>query len=177
MYNFFLDDPILRRICSSVAKQSLIVEGFGGSANTFSWLAIRSANPDLVFSHHLHVPAHVIAAVKYKVPAILIVRDPTGSVVSLYSRGYIPSLKQGFRHYIMFHQKLLPYVDRVLVASFSEVTRDMGEVIRRCNDMFGTNFTPFIHTEDNVKACRGKIKKASQVSSMRNAIKETTLHN
>jgi hypothetical protein len=99
---------------------------------------------------------------------ILLVRDPVGAVVSLYSRGYIPALKQGFRHYTMFHRRLLPYRNRFMVATFHDVTTDMGEVIARCNDMYGTNFIPFEHTAENAQQCRLQIRASSQVTEERN---------
>ena len=75
----------------------------------------------------------------------------------------------------MFHERLLPYKDRVLRISFSDVTEDMGGVIHRCNEKFGTDFTPFVHTEENVKACRGRIRPSSQVTDKRREKKEAVL--
>lgn len=165
LYSRFFDDPILRRFYSNVQKQALVVEGFGGSANSFVWWTIRLPNPESPIGHHIHVPAHVVRALYLQIPVILLVRDPVGSVTSLYSRGYIPSLKQGFRHYSMFHEKLLPVRDRMLIADFKQVTSDMGQVIERCNQKFGTAFVPFEHTDENVRDCRERVPSSRRTDS------------
>jgi hypothetical protein len=37
------------------------------------------------------------------------------------------------------------------VGFFEEVTRDYGTVLERVNAKFGTGFSSFVHSEDNVK--------------------------
>ncbi len=40
-----------------------------------------------------------------------------------------------------------------MVGPFPEVTTDLGRVIRRVNDLYGTAFLPFEHTPENERAC------------------------
>jgi hypothetical protein len=55
--------------------------------------------------------------------------------------------------YIVFYERCLRVRDRVVVASFEEITRDMGAVIDRTNERFGCHFARFEHTEENVARC------------------------
>ena len=46
---------------------------------------------------------------------------------------------------------MAPCRDKFIVGRFEEVTTDFGEVIRRVNARFGTNFKLFEHTEENLR--------------------------
>jgi hypothetical protein len=48
--------------------------------------------------------------------------------------------------YESFYGAILPICQRVLVATFDEVTSDFGHVIVRCNDRFGSSFAPYDRT-------------------------------
>jgi len=143
------------------------MEGFGGSANSFAWWALRSVNPEPRIGHHLHVPANVLLAVRYQIPCIVIIRPPQDSVVSLFSRGYIPSIRQGLRHYCGFHRAIQPVMDQICITTFDAVTQDMGKVIEKCNSRLGTNLIPFHHNKSNELACRQKIRPSSQPNQER----------
>jgi hypothetical protein len=44
------------------------------------------------------------------------------------------------------------------VGFFEEVTRDYGAVLERVNAKFGTGFSSFVHSEDNVKCVFDRIE-------------------
>ena len=50
-----------------------------------------------------------------------------------------------------FYARLLPYRDRMVVGEFGRVTSDLGSLIEEMNARFGTAFTPFVHTPENVE--------------------------
>jgi hypothetical protein len=130
----------------------LVVEGFPRSANQFALAALRQAEDrELRIANRVHAPGHVIAATKAQLPVLLLIREPEPAVLGwvLY-RGTI-SVGQALRAYRRFYAPLVPYRDQVVVATFDQATTDFGEVIRRLNERFGTDFAEFQHTEENVR--------------------------
>jgi hypothetical protein len=136
----------------------IVIEGFPRTGNTFAERAFAMAQ-DRPFevACHVHAPAQLIAAARWGVPAIALVRLPEETVLSFVIRhSHIP-IRQALRGYIRFYEPLVPYRHRLVVASFGEVTSDYGAVIRRVNERFGTSFAEFQHTEENVRACFDEI--------------------
>jgi hypothetical protein len=129
----------------------LMIEGVGRSGNTFVVDAFQLAQPAPVgLVHHTHSAAQVIRAVRLGRPVLLIVRAPSQVVVSqMILRGIAPG--PPLRAWIRFHRRLVPVRDRLVVATFEDVTSDLGAVIRRVNDRFGTRFGEFVHTPENVQ--------------------------
>jgi hypothetical protein len=137
----------------------IVIEGFPRSANSFAVHAFRVAQDRPVrIAHHLHAPAQVIAAVRTRVAAITLIREPEDAVLEfVIAKGYL-SVRQALRGYLRFYSALLPYRDRVVVGPFREVTSDFGQVIAKVNAMFGTRFLEFDHTDDNVRSAFAAIE-------------------
>ena len=54
----------------------LVIEGFPRSGNTWTEALIRAYAKDPVrLAHHSHAPAHVLYALKEKIPVLLLARD------------------------------------------------------------------------------------------------------
>ena len=100
-------------------------------------------------AHHLHVPAQVIRAARWRIPTLVLIRRPRDAVLSLVIRDPI-SVDQALRYYISFYETAEKYRDAYVLGLFEEVTGDFGQVIRRMNDKFGTTFSLFRHDEENV---------------------------
>ena len=131
-----------------------VIEGFPRSANTFAATAFEFAQPSSVrVARHLHVPSQIIAGARLGIPTIVLVRDPEDAVLSLSLWTPHVTLEDGLKDYIRFYRRILPYRDRFVVATFEEVSTDLGEVIRRLNERFGSSFHEFQHTEANVALC------------------------
>jgi hypothetical protein len=83
---------------------------------------------------------------------IVIIRRPRDTIGS--GLQYYPDqpARWAIKLYQRFHEKLLPMADKVMIATFEEVTSDFGEVIRRCNARFGTDFTPYERTDESERA-------------------------
>jgi hypothetical protein len=129
----------------------LVIEGFPRSANTFSVYAFYQAqHEDVRIAHHLHYPAQVLRAAQWRIPALVLIRNPKDAVTSLLMRDPQP-VGQALKHYIMFYRTVAKYREAYVVGRFEEVTGDYGAVVRRINDKFGTQFAIFDHTEQNVK--------------------------
>ena len=141
--------PKTRQI--TVSKDTeIVIEGFSRSANTFAVAAFTFAQGRPVkIARHLHAPAQVIEAVRRGIPCIVLIRKPRDAVLSLLVREPHISAEQALKDYIRFYRTVVPYRDKFVVGRFEEVTTDFGEVIRRVNARFGTNFKPFEHTDKN----------------------------
>ena len=132
----------------------IVIEGYPRSGSNFAVAAFQLAQPTPVkIAHHTHAPANVIAAVRLGIPTMVLIREPEDSVLSLLIREPSLSLSQALRGYLRFYEPLLPYRDGFVVGPFGEVTTDYGSVIRRINERFGSAFTEFAHTPQNVEAC------------------------
>lgn len=126
----------------------LLVEGYPRSGNSFAVAGIATAQPEpLRIAHHLHAPAHVLAACEMGVPALVVVRDPAEAVVEFALIKPDLTLAQALRGYRRFYAPLLRHRRRFVVATFGEVTADLGRVVRRVNERFATSFTAFTHSE------------------------------
>jgi hypothetical protein len=114
-------------------------------------------------AHHVHAPAHVLAAIELRVPALVLVRDPDRAVLSLlvYRPYLTPAL--AFLAYERFYRPLLGHEDGFVVATFEEVTTDFGVTMRRVNERFGRELPVFDHTPENAAACMAEIDEHIQV--------------
>jgi hypothetical protein len=130
----------------------LVIEAFPRSGNTFAVTALQSSQPQrLRIAHHCHAPAQLIKAVRMRKPTLLIVRQPKAAVSSFILRHPRVSLIQGLKSWLHFHRALLPYTSGMAIATFDQVTSDMGAVVDAVNRRFGTSFRRFEHTLVNVE--------------------------
>jgi hypothetical protein len=141
----------------------VMIEGFPRSANTFAVTAFELAQGRPVnVAHHLHVPAHVLAAAAARLPTLVLVRQPLDAVASAVARRPGLSPERLMRRYIDLHERILPVRESFVVADFTQVTTDFGGVTERLNERFGTAFTPFSHDDEHVAACFRRIDEHSR---------------
>jgi hypothetical protein len=130
----------------------LVIDGYPRSGNSYSRLQFLEANPGIEphFGNHIHLASQLILAVRYELPAALLLRKPEEAVVS-YGAFRIKQamsgamtiealLEQNCRYYYDMHRRLLPYRDRILVSRFEDVITDYAGVIDRLNCKFGCSF-------------------------------------
>jgi hypothetical protein len=136
-----------------ISKQTeLVIDGYTRCATTFAVYALQLSQPQPVrLAHHLHAPAQLIEAARNGVPALVLIREPKGAVVSQLIREPQVALPNALAAYARFYSCLLPYRDRFVAGDFAEVTSDFGAVVRRLNQRFGTSFAEFVSTEANVR--------------------------
>jgi hypothetical protein len=136
------------------SETELVIDGYTRSACTFAVYAFQLAQPKPVrLAHHLHAPAQLIEAARRRVPAIVVIREPEGALLSQVIREPHVSIAGALTAYERFYARLLPYARSLVAGEFDEVTHDFGSVIRRVNDRFGTDFTAFDPSEENVRRC------------------------
>lgn len=137
----------------------LVIEGFPRTGNTFAVTAFQSAQPGPVnVAHHLHAQAQIIRAAHWRVPCLTLVRTPVDAVLSMRIRLPQFSTAQALRYYASFYETATRYRDSYVLGRFEEVTTNFGRVIERVNAKFGTGFTPFEHTEENVRLIFSRIE-------------------
>jgi hypothetical protein len=133
--------------------KQVVIEGFPRSGNSFARRAFIMAQDETFdvtsIAHHLHVPAQIVRAAQWRIPTLVLIRNPKDAVLSLVIRDPI-SVEHALRYYISFYETSEKYRNAYVLGRFEEVTEDFGQVIRRINDKFGTTFSEFRHDEENV---------------------------
>ncbi len=130
----------------------IVIEGFPRSGNTFAYTAFVMAQPSLVrAAGRVHAPAQLIAAARWGIPGIVLIRHPEEAIPSFLIRHPRTGVRRAMRGWLRFYEPLLPYLGKLVVGTFDQVTTDFGEVVARVNERFGTNFAPFQHTEESVR--------------------------
>lgn len=143
----------------------LVIDGYTRCASTFAVYALQLPQPRPVrLAHHLHAPAQLIQAARDGVPALAVIREPEGAVLSQLIREPGVALRDALIAYARFYERLVPYRDGFVIADFEQVTKDFGEVIRNVNIRFGTEFAEFVPTEPNVRRCFELIRHRDSLS-------------
>jgi hypothetical protein len=119
----------------------LVIDGYTRAASTHVVYTFQLAQTDPVrLAHHLHAPAQVIEAVRRGLPTLVLVREPDGTALSQAAREPHVTVGDALLAQARYHERLRPYRDGVVVADFTEVTRDVRPAVERLNDHFGTTF-------------------------------------
>lgn len=124
------------------SDHDVCIEGFPRSGNTFALMAFERWNPGAQIAHHLHLPGQLIGALRYGVPAILLVREPEEAVASLlvFTRWTL-SPTAALSGYLSFHRALLPVVDRLAICSFEDLVQEPQLMVERARERFGAPFS------------------------------------
>jgi hypothetical protein len=132
----------------------LVIDGFTRSATTFAVYAFQLAQDSPVrLAHHLHAPAQLIQAARRGIPAVTLIREPRGAILSQLIQEPDVALPDALFAYSRFYERLMPYRSSFVTGEFRQVTEDFGAVIRQLNERFGTDFAEFVHSDANVRQC------------------------
>jgi hypothetical protein len=144
-------------------ETQLVIEGFPRSGTTFAVASFGASQSRAVrLARHEHAPAQVIAAARQGIPALVLIRKPEDAVLSFAVQQPQLTVRQLLRTYLRFYLPLRPYVDRIVVATFDQVTTDFSAVIRRVNERYGTDFALFQHTAENARRSLEEIERHSK---------------
>ena len=169
----------------------IIIEGYPRSANTFAVAAFEySQDRKACIARHTHAPAQIMQAARCSIPVILLIRNPEDAVVSLVIRDQTMTLTKALKMYIWYHEAILNYVDKCVVADFSKVVNDFSLIIDQVNKKYNKSYKLFEHdktTEENIfklvedmeKADSGGVLRESHVarpSESRKEIKDALLN-
>jgi hypothetical protein len=132
----------------------LVIDGYTRSATTFAVYALQLAQIRPVrLAHHLHAPAQLIEAARRDVPALALIREPEGAVLSHLVREPWVDMRDAADGYARFYKCLIPYRHLFVVGEFEEVTHDFARVVRSLNNRFGLALKEFEPTESNLSLC------------------------
>lgn len=135
-------------------ETELVIDGYTRSASTFAVYALQLAQDRPVrLAHHLHAPAQLIRAARTGVPALLLIREPRGAILSQLVREPDVAMRDALVAYAQFHACLLPHLPDLVVGEFHQVTTQFGAVIDRLNSRFGLGLRRFEHTPESTDRC------------------------
>ena len=142
----------------------IVIEGFGGSGNTFALRAFM--HPQILpydVTHHTHTTSQLHYAVRSEIPIILLSRNPTDAVISLVSRGLVGNRKHDMsaerirleakillERYKKYHNCIKGYKDQMVVADFDDAMSDFGSVVQKINKRYNREFLLFNNNEENL---------------------------
>jgi hypothetical protein len=170
---FFRPDTVE---CLLTEQTEIVIEGFPRSGNTFAVAAFRLAQCRPVkIAHHSHKIAQVTEAIKADIPTLVVIRHPSDAVVSLVIRYPFLTITQVLKNYIRYHRGIDPYRQHFVLSQFTNVINDFGVEIGRVNEKFGTEFSLFEHTEENVRESFRLIEKMHRESTGKGKVIETAI--
>ncbi|GJM10652.1 MAG: hypothetical protein DHS20C11_29280 [Lysobacteraceae bacterium] len=119
------------------ADTELCIEGYQRSANSYFYRVVRRCNRQLRIAHHLHAVAQLKRAIRYGIPAVALIRNPSDTLTSLLTSDPRLSVDLAVSTYIRFLQDLKPLADNLVVASFDQAINRPGTIIAALNQRFG----------------------------------------
>ncbi len=140
----------------------MLIAGIWGCANTYAAQAFEHGNPGTGFSHHVHVPAQVVEAVRRQLPCLVLVRYPLDAIASYTSRDHLElnmrDMSWALKDYAFYYNSIVEMRDHYVTTDFKEVTSDYPAAFARVNAKFGTDFTVPANDSDEAKELRNKNK-------------------
>lgn len=136
-----------------------VIEGYPRSANTFANYAfVHAQGRPMKVGNHFHSPAQIHLAKMYRIPALVVVREPYSAALSMMV--FMPGMSaaNALTRYIAFHKSIIGISDAFVVAPFEEVTTNFGRSIERLNNHFGSSFIPFSGRPEEVEAVKARIE-------------------
>lgn len=139
----------------------ICIEGFPRSANSYAVVAFRLANPEVKIAHHLHVPAQLLQAVTWKIPAVFLIREPLEAVSSFMVFQNSQNADLYLKAYIRFYKVLKKVHSSLVVISFDTVIHDFDVLIKQVNQRFATNFNLLGNQAEREQEIFEKLKKVN----------------
>jgi len=135
------------------------MEAHARSGNTFAYHALNLAQKNNVkMGHHLHQPNHIIEGIKNNIPVMVIIRHPDDVIMSYKNRSPQITLWNGYYSYYLFYNRLKPYLGKIMLATFQEVTMDFKIPIKRLNKKYNLNYDYFNNSSSNNQKVFTKIE-------------------
>jgi hypothetical protein len=123
------------------AKTDIVIDGYWRSGNHYATYAfIFAQQKKSIVAHHFHSPSQFILAVRWNVPAVLLIRDPIDAVSSATIFLGITDPRPLLRCYNIFYNSLLHLKDQIIVSDFPTTVKDFGSVVNLVNEHYQRDF-------------------------------------
>lgn len=133
-------------------RTEIVIEGFPRSGNTFAVFAFVDAQPgDARVASHIHHLAPLRIAIRRGLPLLVVCREPVDCLASYLVAGPHARPAGVIAEYIHHHRGVWDLRSGMVLATFDQVTNDLGSVIDRVNARFGTDFVRFEHDPASVQ--------------------------
>lgn len=130
-------------------ETELVIEGFPRSANSWTVVAFREAQPRPPrIAHHRHAEAQVLAGVKRGLPVLVLIRRPDEAIRSLVFPDPENDPRRALERWLAFYGAVHRVSHGVVIATFEQATQDLGGVVDRLNARFGCAFARPPATEE-----------------------------
>lgn len=127
-----------RRMVNS--DTDICIEGFPRSANSFFYHYFLSLNPGTSVAHHMHVPSQILAASKWNVPTVALVRPPLDALKSVMVIDGSLSVGLALWNYEKFYKATFKRQESLIVVNFKTAVTVPERAIEAVNNKFGTKF-------------------------------------
>jgi hypothetical protein len=141
--------------------KEIVIEGYPRSANSFCHIAFKqSQKRNVKTAHHVHAPAQVLLGLKYKIPVIVLIREPADAIKSHLIRNKSLTPWLAALGYYRFYKSLLHRSTEFVIAPFSVVTKRPDLIIDRVNKKYNTDFCKPDVSDENLKEIIMRVKSA-----------------
>ncbi len=117
----------------------ICIEGYPRSGNTFAVLMFHRAN-DVHIAHHTHCTGNVARALRYGIPALVLIREPVDAITSSVFALGRKSVDGEVYRYLVFYRWVESRIDSIALAKFETVITDFNRVIDQVNAKYGAGF-------------------------------------
>ncbi|MFW5927809.1 MAG: sulfotransferase domain-containing protein [Thermoplasmatota archaeon] len=123
-------------------KQSdLVLGGYGGSANGFTYQLINLISDELKIAHHTYQIGLIRIAIREKIPVIVNIRRPEMAISSVMVRFERDEVCWDLARYINYHSYLLNNSDDILFLDFKDITENTEKSVEKIEKFTGYNFS------------------------------------
>lgn len=137
----------------------IMIEGYPRSANTFAVAAFEiTQKKPLKIARHTHAVAQLKRSAKLKIPTLIIIRNPKQAITSYVIREDNVTLNLAIKRYLSYYEAANKLSDSFVIAEFSDIINNFGDVISRVNKRFNTHFSLFEHTKNNINKTFQKVE-------------------
>jgi len=119
----------------------LLIEAPMRSGNTFAVASFWLGNGrEGHVARHVHTPAHVLEAVRLRVPALVLVREPRAVAISHVLRRPALTVRDSLIDYVDFFTTIEKVRDQIVAIEFETLISDFPGVIAALNAKYGQTF-------------------------------------
>lgn len=145
-------------------RTALVIDGYPRSGNTYARAAFDYMNgTEMRVSSHLHHPDAIVRAVTLGLPALVLIREPRATMGSMVQFDDRLSGGRVLETWCLYYRTIEPYLDRIVLADFSEAIGDFGAVVERINERFGTAFKPYRQTPETDEELQAVIDRVARI--------------